>query len=107
VLAPVALIATALVVFLIIARGLDDSGEQAETREQTSAASGCQPDDEQAVEAGYYVLEEGEDLSDVASATCLQVDRLLKLNPGLDPLGLPIGGCVDLVVDGCKALAES
>ena len=59
---------------------------------------------EKAVESGYYVLKEGEGLSDVADKTCVGVDRIERLNPNLDPMALPPRGCVDLVKDGCKAL---
>ena len=108
-----ALIATVLIAFLIIRGGVGDSdneSKQAEPTTTSTAASGCaagEAPDQQAVKNGYYVLESGEDLTSVAAATCLPVDRLQELNPNLDPLSLPVGGCVDLVVDGCKALAQS
>jgi hypothetical protein len=113
VIAPVALIATALVALLIVVSALNgdsDGSKQAERTTTSTDATGCeagQPPAEHAVKNGYYVLEEGEDLTNVAERTCITVEQLQQLNPNLDPLSLPVGGCVDLVVDGCKALAQS
>jgi hypothetical protein len=104
ILAPIALIATGLVVLLVVVGsldGTDDSGGDRGERE----TDGCTPAAEQAVENGYYVLDEGENLTDVATKTCVDIERIEKLNPDLDPLALPALGCVDLVKDGCKALA--
>jgi hypothetical protein len=113
VLAPVALIATGLVAVLIVVASVGDSDDESPRAEQTTTTTeetGCaagEPPAANAVEDGYYVLEAGEDLTNVAERTCIPVDELLELNPNLDPLSLPVGGCVDLVVDGCKALAQS
>ena len=114
VIAPVALIATVLVAVLIVVAAVnDDSGDGSEQAEHTTTsteATGCeggQPPAEHAVKDGYYVLEEGEDLTNVSERTCISVEQLQLLNPNLDPLSLPVGGCVDLIVDGCKALAQS
>lgn len=112
VIAPVALIATALVAFSIIRGAMDENDGDPEKSSRTTtstAASGCpagEPADEQAVKDGYYVLEAGENLSTVAERTCIPVDELEQLNPDLDTQSLPVGGCVDLVVDGCKVLAQ-
>ena len=83
----------------------DDDGR----RRRSTEAAGCdrrRADAENAVEDGYYVLEEGEDLSDVAEQTCIPVERAAAAEPEPRPAACPVGGCVDLVVDGCKALAE-
>ena len=48
-----------------------------------------------------------EGLSGIASKTCIPLDTLIELNPNLDPQALQVDNCVDLVVDGCKALAQS
>ena len=111
-IAPVALIATALVAFLIIRGAMDDSDHESKTEQTTTSTqvAGCEggePPAAQAVKDGYYVLEEGEDLTNVSEQTCISVEQLQQLNPNLDPLQLPVGGCVDLVADGCKALANS
>jgi hypothetical protein len=112
VIAPVALVATALVAFLIIQGTVGDSDGVSEQAEETTTtqASGCEtgePPAANAVEDGYYVVEAGEDLTNVSERTCIPVERLEELNPNLDPLSIPVNGCIDLVVDGCKVLAQS
>ena len=107
VIAPLAVLLAALAVILVVNTSFDDSGERSEPVASESAEpTGCEPDAQNAVEDGYYVLETGEDLSVVASKTCIDTEELEALNPNLDPQQLPVGGCVDLVVDGCKVLAE-
>jgi hypothetical protein len=112
VIAPVALIATALVAFLVIRAAIDDDGEAKKAERSTtstttsSCPAGGEPADAQAVEDGYYVLEAGESLGTVAERTCIPIDQIEQLNPDLDSQALPVGGCVDLVVDGCKVLAQ-
>ena len=110
VIAPVALVATALVAILIVRAAVDDSGEQPSSTQHTATsttATGCDGQvAAQAVENGYYVLQAGESLGSVAERTCVPLEQIEELNPNLDPQSLPVGGCVDLVVDGCKALAQ-
>lgn len=109
VLAPLALAATALTLVAVITTSLDGKdSEEPERQPSEPAAVGCQPAADKAVAAGYYVIE-AEDtagLSAVADKTCIEVAELTELNPNLDPQQLVVGNCVDLVVDGCKALAE-
>ena len=106
ILAPLALAVVAVLIVVLVSSSLDssDDGEKGERDRNTS--SGCQPDAEQAVEDGYYVIEAGEDLSIVADRTCIPIDRLEELNPNLDPQLIQIGSCVDLRFEGCKVLAE-
>lgn len=107
VLAPLALAAVALVVVLVVSGTLggDDDEDGERERERTARSAGCEPTDPRAVEQGFYVLKSGENLTSVASATCITPERLARLNPNLDPQLLPISACIDLVRDGCKALA--
>jgi hypothetical protein len=108
ILAPVALVLVAMVVIIVVSSSLggDDDGDGNGGREQTAETSGCQPTDERAVEQGFYVLKSGENLTSVADKTCISPERLARLNPNLDPQLLPISACIDLVRDGCKALAQ-
>lgn len=107
VLAPLALALAALAIFLVVAGSRDGTDRESERMAtERAGTSGCEPDAQNAVADGYYVLEAGEDLSVVASKTCIETEELEALNPNLDPQQLPVGGCVDLVADGCKALAE-
>ena len=104
VIAPVALIVMAMAVAVVIIASIDGSNEGSDSG-SSGAAPGCTTAAEQAVEDGYYVLEEGESLADVADKTCVEVNQIERLNPNLDPRALPSQGCVDLVKDGCKVLA--
>ena len=106
VLAALALAATTVVLVYVISSSLSGSDGDDERPERQQATTGCEPEDAQAVEDGFYVLEAGEGLADVEAQTCIPVEQLVELNPNLDTQQLPIGGCVDLVVDGCKALAD-
>jgi len=108
VFAILAVLGTVLIVFLVIDGSLSGSNSDGkeETQAQTTTTDACEPDADKAVEAGYYVLEAGEDLSVVADKTCVELSELLELNPNLDPQQLEVSSCIDLVADGCKALAE-
>jgi hypothetical protein len=108
VLAPLLLIAVAAAIVLVISGTLssddDDSGS---TRSNVETAdTGCEPDADQAVKDGFYVVKEGDNFTTIAAKTCIAVQRLQELNPNLDSFGLQPQNCVDLVPDGCKALAN-
>jgi hypothetical protein len=109
VLAPVAIAVTALVAVVVIISTLDggdsDGGERENRAE--AEADGCQPEAEEAVELGYYVVAPDEPgLSSVEARTCIPIDRLINLNPNLDPQLIPVNGCVNLKPEGCKELAQ-
>jgi hypothetical protein len=106
ILAPLALVIAAGAVIVVVSTATPGSDDSKRDRGERSNTAGCTPDAEQAVEDGYYVIEPGEDLSVVADRTCIPIDRLTELNENLDPQLLQVGSCVDLVVDGCKALAD-
>lgn len=107
ILAPLALVVVAGVVVILIAGSLGDSEEKGKRGggDRSAVTQGCDPEAEGAVEDGYYVIEPGEDLSVVSDRTCIPIDDLVEMNPNLDPQLIQVGSCVDLVVDGCKALA--
>jgi hypothetical protein len=109
VLAPLVLIAVAAAIVLVVSGSLSGSDDESSDKggaETTS--SGCQPAADQAVKDGYYVVkaDDVEGLSGIADKTCISVDELTRLNPNLDPQALQVDNCVDLVADGCKALAS-
>ncbi len=107
ILAPLALAVVAAAAILLITGSLGADGEKGKERDrEASNPTGCQPEAEQAVEDGYYVIETGEDLSIVADKTCISIERLTKLNENLDPQLIQVDSCVDLRRDGCKALAS-
>jgi hypothetical protein len=107
-----AVLGLAIVVVAVIAvvtgslGGPDRKQRDRNGREGTVATEGCRPDAESALENGYFVIEPGEDLSIVSDRTCIPIDELIELNPNLDPQLIQVGSCVDLVPDGCKALAD-
>lgn len=110
ILAALALVAVSLVVIVVISGSVDsgdDDGGSANGR--PSSASRCHPDADQAVSDGYYVVDAADvqGLSGIAEKTCVAVDRLIRLNPNLDPQLLQVSNCVDLVPDGCRKLSGS
>jgi hypothetical protein len=88
--------------------GNDDSSGSSDNGKSTTTTSDCKPSAPDAVKAGYYVVtaEDTAGLSGIADKTCVSVDRLVTLNPNLDPQTLQVSNCVDLVKDGCKNLAS-
>ena len=108
VLAPVVLVAVAAAIILVISGSLSDDGDDGESTGQSveTTGTGCEPDADQAVKDGYYVVKEGDNFTTIAAKTCISVQRLQELNPNLDSFGIQPQNCVDLVPDGCKALAS-
>lgn len=99
--ATLALVASAAAIVIIVATSLggteDDSrGERARTKPN------CNPPADAALKAGFYIVKPEEDLSVVADRTCMTVERLLRLNPELDPQTIPVGACVSLRRNGCE-----
>ncbi len=111
VIAPLALVAAAAAIVIVISSSgstEEPAGEQARGETQTTTTACEDPDAQQALEDGYYVVtaEDTAGLSGIAGKTCTTLKRLERLNPKLDPQTLQVQNCVDLVRDGCKALAE-
>lgn len=108
--APLALAGVLAAVVLIVGGSLgssdDEDGANTGGGKGRTTTSGCQPAADNAVREGFFVIESGEDLSVVAEKTCISPERLERLNPNLDPQLIPIGACVDLRKEGCKALAS-
>ena len=110
IIAPVLLVVAIAAVFLIVSGSLsgdDDKSDKSDSKETTTASS-CKPTDPDAVKAGYYVVaaDDTAGLSGITEKTCVPTDKLIELNPNLDAQTLQVGNCVDLVKDGCKALAS-
>jgi hypothetical protein len=110
ILAPLLLVVVVGAVALVVSGSL--SGEDEPERSEgngRAATSGCEPSAPDSVEAGYYVVtaDDTAGMTSIADKTCIPVDRLIKLNPNLDPQTLQVSNCVDLIRDGCKALASS
>jgi hypothetical protein len=110
IVAPLALLAAAVVVIAVVAGSLEgsDEAEGEGGDRQGRMVADCTPSEPQAVRDGYYVVQPGEPgLSAVSDKTCVPMRRLQRLNERLDPQLIPQGACVNLRPDGCKALAES
>lgn len=105
VLAPLFIIAVVAAIVLIVSGSMsDDDGDSKQDRKTQTTAGGCKPQVD--VEDGYYVVGEGENFTTISDRTCVSIDRLQELNPNLDQFGLQPQNCVDLIPDGCKALAQ-
>jgi hypothetical protein len=99
ILAVFALVIAVVLVVIVIAGSVGGSGGGSTTaRSAGSTASG--PQDK------YYVVEPGDTFGGIAQKEGVPIGRLQKLNPNLDPQLLPEKGCVDLVPNGCKVLAN-
>jgi LysM repeat protein len=99
VIAVFALVVAVVLVVIVIAGSVGGSGTPSTTaRSAGSSASG--PQDE------YYVVQPGDTFGGIAQKEGVPIGRLQELNPNLDPQLLPEKGCVDLVPNGCKVLAN-
>jgi hypothetical protein len=88
-----------LVMFLLFTSGGDSGGSSGSSNNSSGGevVSG-EPtaEGERALERGFYVVEEGDTLAQIASDTGLETDTLLELNPDLDPQALIAGEKVQL-----------
>ncbi len=98
VLAVLALAAAAIVVAVVVAGSVGGSGNG--PAEHRDAGVRDQPAQK------YYVVQPGDTFAGIAHKEGVSVSRLEQLNPNLDTQLLPEKGCVDLVPDGCKELAN-
>jgi LysM repeat protein len=103
VLAVVALAVAAVVVIVVVATSIDGKDGDGKNRRQDRAqTAGCRPEAEDAVDAGYYIVQENDLLSLIAQRTCVPDEELARLNPDIDPQALAPGQCVSLVERGCE-----
>ncbi len=93
IIAPLALIA-ALVALYAIVTAADIGGDDPAT-EQSTAESGeeaeAEKDKEGPENPRTYAVEEGDSLSTIAEKFDVSVDRLIRLNPDVDPQALTTG----------------
>jgi hypothetical protein len=107
VLAPVVLVVVTAALVLVISGSLSGEDTSSKKDRPQTTSTGCPGGDEEAIKNGYYVVEEGDNFTTIAEKTCIPEDQLQDLNPNLDPFGLQVQNCVDLVPDGCKKLVAS
>jgi hypothetical protein len=99
-LAVFALVGVAIVFVVVIAGSIGGSDSTAGNGQQASGASHNKP------KGKYYVVQPGDTFGGIAEKEGIPIARLETLNPKLDTQLLPQKGCVDLVPDGCKVLAN-
>jgi LysM repeat protein len=99
-----ALVAAAVVIGVVVSSSLDgkDGDGNKKKDDGGTAVAGCQPEAEEAVELGYYVVQENDLLSLIAQRTCVPEDELVRLNPNVDPQNLEVGRCVNLEEQACE-----
>lgn len=99
ILAPAALVVAAIVLIVVIGSSLGgsetpgngrsaDSSNRAQNEESEAKPSKVQ---RSAIRRGFYVVEEGDTLVDISSATGVSVEELQDLNEDLDPQRLMSG----------------
>ncbi|MGI8462353.1 MAG: LysM peptidoglycan-binding domain-containing protein [Solirubrobacterales bacterium] len=91
------------VVYVVISNSLEGSDGGDEKKERGGdRIVGCEPEFDDAVEDGYYVVQQDDLLSLIAQRTCVPVDELQQLNPETDPQALVPGTCLKLELGGCE-----
>jgi LysM repeat protein len=101
ILAVLALVVAAVVVIVVISSSLGGSDESSKSG---SHAGG--PNQQKQHHDKYYVVEPGDTFAGIAAKEGVTVSHLEQLNPNLDTQLLPEKGCINLVPEGCKILAE-
>ena len=95
-LAPIALVAFVLALFIVIASsGTDDSGGSSDSGSRTTLTTPSQTttagDSEPRVEGNFYTVKTGDTLGGIAETVGVPITRLQELNPDLDPQALVSG----------------
>ena len=96
-----ALVIAAIVVIVVVSSSLGDSGDDSK-----SGGNAKGPNTQKEHHDKYYVVQPGDTFAGIADKEGYSVQRLEKLNPNLDTQLLPEQGCINLVPDGCKILAN-
>jgi hypothetical protein len=102
-LAALALVAAVVAVALVVTSSLDGKdGDGGKKKKDDAEVSGCKPEYENAVELGFYIVQEDDLLSLIAQRTCVDDEELSRLNPEVDPQALAPGQCISLEEKGCE-----
>jgi LysM repeat protein len=102
-LAVVALAAAAVTIIVVVFSSIDGKdGGGGKRKKDDAQVSGCRPEAADAVEAGFYIVQEDDLMSLIAQRTCVPDEELARLNPEVDPQALSPGQCVSLVERGCE-----
>ena len=102
-LAMLAIVGAFIVVVLVVTSSLDGKdGGGGKKKKDDAQVAGCKPEFENAVEAGFYIVQEDDLLSLIAQRTCVEDEELTRLNPDVDPQALAPGQCISLEEKGCE-----
>lgn len=92
-LAPLALVAVAVAIAAVVSSSITDSGKGDRDRDRQPRAEQTQPTD---FEGDVYVVEPGDTLTSISAKTGVSIEKLLRLNPDLDPETLGTGQTLNL-----------
>jgi LysM repeat protein len=101
-LAALALVAAVVAVAVVVTNSFDGKDGGGGKKKDEPKIVGCQPEFENAVENGFYIVQQDDLLSLIAQRTCVPDDELTRLNPEVDPQALAPGQCVSLEEKGCE-----
>jgi LysM repeat protein len=100
ILAVLALVGAAIVVVVLVSSSLGGSSDEKSSTPQHAHAQ------KKKNQPKYYVVQPGDTFAGIAAKEGFSVTALEKLNPNLDTQLLPEKGCINLVPEGCKILAN-
>ena len=99
-LAPLALVAVAIALFMVVSSSLNDPGESGTSSGQNTgnkpAASATAEGKKQKKGPRRYTVKPGDTPSSIAEKTGVPLDEILRLNPDLDPQTLAPGQRIKL-----------
>jgi LysM repeat protein len=98
----VSALALALIATIVVVASSIDGKDGGGKKRRDGQAADCRPEAEDAVDAGFYIVQENDLMSLIAQRTCVPVEELTRLNPEVDPQALSPGQCVSLVARGCE-----
>lgn len=96
-----ALVIAAIVVIVVVSSSLGGSDETSKGRSNAGGANQQKEHHDK-----YYVVQPGDTFAGIAQKEGFTVPHLEDLNPNLDTQLLPEKGCINLVPEGCKILAN-
>jgi LysM repeat protein len=100
ILAVLALVGAAIVVVVLISSSLGGGSEEKTSTHQHTHVQ------KKKSQPKYYVVKPGDTFAGIAEKEGFSVTKLEQLNPNLDTQLLPEQGCINLVPEGCKILAN-
>lgn len=95
-----ALVIAAIVVIVVISSSLGGSSDESKSSHANA------PNKQKEHHDKYYVVQPGDTFAGIAEKEGYSVQHLENLNPNLDTQLLPEKGCINLVPEGCKILAN-